>query len=71
MYGRHVCNKSKSDSTYSPKWSGVSNTGHCSRHCTCPKCGERLHNEEGNHYCPRCDDYVRPSGQYHEATTGE
>lgn len=56
--GRHVCAKPKTDHTYSPEWSGVSYAKHCPKGCQCPECGERLHLESGNHYCPRCDDYV-------------
>jgi len=66
--GRHPTTKSKTDPTYSAKWSGVSFSPHCSHGCACPICGEKLHAEEGNHYCPRCDDYVSPVGSVpHEA----
>lgn len=64
--GKHVCSKSKNDPTYSDQWSGVSYAPHCSKGCVCPKCGEKLHAEAGEHYCPQCDDYVRPAGAYHE-----
>jgi len=68
MKGRHICTKSKNDPTYSAQWSGVSYAPHCKQGCLCPKCGERLHAESGEHYCPRCDDYVRPSNKPpHEA----
>jgi hypothetical protein len=67
MNGRHITTKSPSDPTYSPEWSGVTYAPHCKAKCTCPKCGERLHNEDGNHYCPKCDDYVTPAGEWHEA----
>lgn len=55
MNGRHYCTKSKNDPTYNEKWSGVSNAPHGDYNC--PDCGERLHNESDNYYCPRCDDY--------------
>ena len=61
MMGRHQTTKSKSDPTYSEKWSGVTYAPHCKGNC--PDCGERLHHEGGSHYCPRCDDYKkRPDG---------
>lgn len=37
-------------------WSGVSYAPHC-RYCVCPDCGEKLHKEAGEHYCPCCDDF--------------
>ena len=52
---KHICTKSKNDPTYSKKWSGVSYAPHSEHNC--PDCGERLHDEAGNYYCPRCDDY--------------
>ena len=67
MIGKHRCTKPVNCSTFDPYWSGRSYAKHCRMGCTCPQCGERLHAEEGEHYCPRCDDYVRPVGQYHEA----
>lgn len=53
--GRHKCNKPKNDPTYNKEWSGVSYAKH-SRYI-CPDCGETLHDEDENYYCPRCDDY--------------
>jgi hypothetical protein len=67
MIGKHITTKKVTDPTYSKEWSGVSYAPHCKKGCTCPKCGEKLHNENGNHYCPQCDDYVAPSGTPHEA----
>lgn len=67
MKGRHTTTKKETDSTFSKEWSGVSYAPHCKKGCTCPKCGERLHAECGEHYCPRCDDFVRPEGTPHEA----
>ncbi len=67
MIGRHKTTKDPSDPTFSARWSGVSYAPHCSKGCRCPKCSERLHAESGVHYCPRCDDFVRPDGPYHEA----
>lgn len=67
MEGRHVCNKSPNSPTFSKAWSGVSFAPHCKKGCVCPNCGERLHAESGNHYCPRCDDFVTPDGKYHPA----
>ncbi len=64
---RHACSKPSSDPAYSARWSGVSGAPHCRRGCVCPNCGTRLHAESGSHYYPRCDDYVRPHGAYHEA----
>lgn len=59
MHGRHPTRKKSSDPTYDPKWSGVSYAPHAKgKHC--PKDGTLLHLEEGSHYCPTCDDYVRP-----------
>lgn len=57
--GRHICNKSKSDPTYDPKWSGVSRAPHTGR--LHKNCGTETHLEAGEHYCPRCDDYVSVS----------
>ena len=57
---RHECTRPSSDPTFSPEWSGVTGAPHCFRGCVC-SCGEELHLEDGNHYCPRCDDYVRPA----------
>ena len=66
--GRHKTKKTANSPTYSAQWSGVSYAPHCSKGCTCPKCGERLHAEAGEHYCPVCDDYVKPEGvKAHEA----
>ncbi len=67
MIGRHQTTKDPSDPTFSARWSGVSNAPHCLRRCICPRCSEPLHAEAGEHYCPRCDDFVRPDGPYHEA----
>ena len=67
MIGKHNCSKSPNSPTYSPQWSGVSYASHCKLGCTCPNCGERLHAEAGEHYCPQCDDFVRPNGKNHEA----
>lgn len=53
--GRHTCNKSKNNPTYSEKWSGVSYAPHSNYNC--PDCGERLHKESDSFYCPCCDDY--------------
>ena len=55
--GRHKCNKSKTDKTFSEQWSGVSNAPIC-QFSKCPKCGGHTHHEGGSHYCPACDDYV-------------
>ena len=65
--GRHKTIKNETDSTYNKEWSGVSYAKHCKQKCVCPRCGSKLHAEAGNHYCPFCDDYVRPEGKYHEA----
>ena len=55
MIGRHKCKKSKSDPTYSERWSGVSYAPHSEHFCQ--ECGEQLHDEGGKYYCPGCDDY--------------
>jgi len=67
MRERHECTKAITDPTFSAEWSGVTGAPHCRRGCVCPNCGERLHAEEGSHYCPQCDDYVTPASEYHEA----
>jgi hypothetical protein len=67
MKGRHPCTKLKTDPTYNERWSGVSCAPHCIMDCTCLDCGTRLHAEYGEHYCPGCDNYVKPDGKYHEA----
>lgn len=60
-HGKHRCNKSKNDPTYSAQWSGVSYAPHCPNGCKCGKCGSELHLEgHGAHYCPACDDF-RPA----------
>lgn len=53
--GKHKTTKSKKDPTYNKEWSGVSFAPHSMYNC--PDCGERLHDEDGNYYCPVCDDY--------------
>jgi len=61
--GRHQTIKSPSDPTYSKEWSGVSYAPHAKgKHC--PDCGENLHKEAGSFYCPKCDNYKRPSEGY-------
>ena len=57
--GRHPTTKKPGDPTYSQEWSGVSNTPHAEG-ASCPNCGGHLHDEDGNFYCPKCDDYVKP-----------
>ena len=54
--GKHECNKSENDPTFSKEWSGVSYADHSGYNC--PNCGEKTHDEAGNLYCPRCDNYV-------------
>ena len=62
---RYPCNKSKSDPTYSPQWSGVTGAPKV-KGKRCPKCGGAVHLESDSFYCPRCDDYVRPeTGEPH------
>ena len=55
MIGRHETTKSPKSPTFSKQWSGVSYAPHSKY--LCPDCVERLHNENENYYCPRCDDY--------------
>ena len=57
--GRHPTTKKPGDPTYSQEWSGVSNAPHAEG-ASCPNCGGHLHDEDGNFYCPKCDDYVKP-----------
>ena len=67
---RHTLNGralSRPKGTISPEWSGVTGAPHCRLGCTCPHCGEPLHAEASVHYCPACDDFVCPTGTYHEA----
>jgi len=57
--GRHTTRKKPGDPTFSARWSGVSYAPHApGKHC--PTDGTLLHMEGGSHYCPACDDYVRP-----------
>ncbi len=58
MKGRHKCNKSPSDPTYSAQWSGVSYAPEAKR-VYCARCGGHVHKEADAYYCPACDDYVR------------
>ena len=59
MKGRHKTRKQNGDPTFSAKWSGVTYAPTCAvGHC--PQCGKHLHHEAGEHYCPYCDDFVRP-----------
>ena len=53
--GKHTTTKNPKSPTYSKKWSGVSYAPHSNHKC--PDCGERLHKESDNLYCPRCDDF--------------
>jgi len=58
MNGKHTCDKSKNDPTYSNRWSGVSYAPHSN--FLCEICGEQLHAEGENGdclYCPKCDDF--------------
>ena len=56
--GRHETVKKPGDSTYSAEWSGVSYAPHA-RGKVCPACGEQVHSEAGEYYCPKCDNYVK------------
>ncbi len=56
MDGRHETTKKRTDPTFSAEWSGVSRATHAPYNHVL--CGEQLHDENGNMYCPRCDDYV-------------
>ena len=71
MIGRHATTKKPTDPTFDTQWSGVSYAPHCIRGCACSRCGEPLHAESHEHYCPCCDDFVRPAGPPHEAESGE
>jgi len=55
--GKHQTNKSATDPTYHPQFSGVSHAPHCRSRIGCPTCGTQMHNEGGSHYCPTCDDF--------------
>lgn len=55
---RYKTSKKPGDPTYSAEWSGVTGAP-VARGVKCPKCGGNVHNEDGNMYCPYCDDYVR------------
>jgi len=57
--GRHQTRKQPIDPGYSSEWSGVSYAPHA-RGKYCPNCGENVHKEAGEFYCPVCDNYVRP-----------
>lgn len=59
MRGKHTTQKNATDPTYSAAWTGVSYAPTC-KTGKCPNCGRHLHHEGGNHYCPYCDDYVKP-----------
>lgn len=56
---RYKTSKKPGDTTYSAQWSGVTGAPKA-RGMACPKCGGSVHKEAGSHYCPYCDDYVRP-----------
>ncbi len=56
MNGRHKTTKKRTDPTFSSQWSGVSYAPHAPYNHVL--CGTQLHDEDGNMYCPRCDDYV-------------
>jgi len=56
--GRHECTKSKTSSTYSKAWSGVTHAP-AAQGMKCSKCGKHVHREAGMYYCPFCDDYVK------------
>lgn len=57
MKGKHQCNKSPNDPTYSARWSGVSYAPHA-RGVYCVRCGGHVHREGDAYYCPACDNYV-------------
>jgi hypothetical protein len=56
--GRHETIKEPGDPTYSAEWSGVSYAPTI-RGKKCVDCGGHVHREEGEAYCPYCDNYVK------------
>jgi hypothetical protein len=66
--GRHPTTKSPSDPTFSKEWSGVSYAPHA-KGKVCPDCGEALHKEGDNFYCPSCDAYKSPKSAAKKTAT--
>lgn len=59
MFGKHKLNGRALARSQLHEWSGVSYAPHCSNGCQCSYCGELLHIEGSDHYCPACDEYVQ------------